>query len=197
MRPPPSRRLVLCWATALLPAAAALGVPALSAQQPISEFLDTIEVRVVNVDVVVLDRDGRSLPGLTREDFELLEDGKREQVRESARDSEALIYWIRLTEAAKESGHASAWRGAAEHAREIDGLRRVVTASGGRVLEIPRIDDVDAALAEVLAELREQYVLGYYPSRSRGPGAWHDIEVRVGRPGARPRARDGYREGRN
>ena len=52
------------------------GAAALSAQEPLSEFLDTIEVRVVNVDVVVLDRDGRPLPGLTREDFELLENGK-------------------------------------------------------------------------------------------------------------------------
>ena len=65
------------------------------------------------------------------------------------------------------------------------------------MLQIARIDDVDAALAEILAELREQYVLGYYPSHSQGAGAWHEVEVRVGRAGARPRTRDGYREGRD
>ena len=39
-------------------------------------FFETVEVRVVNVEVVVTDRDGEPVYGLTRDDFELLEDGR-------------------------------------------------------------------------------------------------------------------------
>jgi len=47
----------------------------LAAQQPLVE---TFEVRVVNVDVVVTDRAGNPVPGLTAKDFEILEE-KRPQ----------------------------------------------------------------------------------------------------------------------
>lgn len=38
-------------------------------------FVETVQVHVVNVDVIVTDRKGRPVTGLTRDDFELLEDG--------------------------------------------------------------------------------------------------------------------------
>jgi VWFA-related protein len=40
------------------------------------DFGEQVEVNVVNVEVYVTDKDGRRVPGLRREDFELLEDGK-------------------------------------------------------------------------------------------------------------------------
>lgn len=43
-------------------------------------FGEAIEVNVVNVDVHVTDRDGRPVTDLRREDFEILEDGKRMEV---------------------------------------------------------------------------------------------------------------------
>jgi VWFA-related protein len=39
-------------------------------------FVDTVDVRVVNLDVVVTDKKGQPVTGLAREDFELFEDGK-------------------------------------------------------------------------------------------------------------------------
>ena len=44
-------------------------------QQP-SFFGETIEVRVINVDVVVTDKQGRPVSGLKKEDFDLFENGK-------------------------------------------------------------------------------------------------------------------------
>ena len=41
-----------------------------------STFFETVEVRVVNVEVVVTDAKGEPILGLTRDDFELTEDGK-------------------------------------------------------------------------------------------------------------------------
>jgi VWFA-related protein len=43
---------------------------------PESEFFDTIDVSVVNVEVFVTDRDGKRVKGLTKDDFELFENGK-------------------------------------------------------------------------------------------------------------------------
>src|SRR5262245_47191599 len=42
-----------------------------------SDFVETLDVEVVNVDVVVTDRSGNLLDGLTAADFEIYEDGER------------------------------------------------------------------------------------------------------------------------
>src|SRR5688572_14948644 len=43
-------------------------------------FSEVLEVRVTNVDVVVTGRDGKPVTGLTREDFELYENGVRKDI---------------------------------------------------------------------------------------------------------------------
>ena len=47
-----------------------------------------------------------------------------------------------------------------------------------------------------MSELREQYVLGYYPARDLDDGAWHQVEVRVDAPGIKVRNRGGYYDDR-
>jgi len=48
-------------------------------QQP-TFFSETIEVRVINIDVVVTDKAGRPVTGLTQEDFALFENGKPQPI---------------------------------------------------------------------------------------------------------------------
>ena len=55
------------------------GSAALSAQ-PGQPFVDSIDVQVVEVDVVVTDRKGRPVKGLKREDFELYVDGRPAEI---------------------------------------------------------------------------------------------------------------------
>src|SRR3954447_26980897 len=43
-------------------------------------LVEKIEVSVVNVDVTVTDRRGQPVSGLTRDDFEILEDGKPQPI---------------------------------------------------------------------------------------------------------------------
>src|SRR2546430_16327455 len=49
----------------------------LAAQEKIVE---TIEVRIANIDVVVTDRAGNPVSGLTKDDFELFENGKPQTI---------------------------------------------------------------------------------------------------------------------
>jgi len=52
--------------------------PALAAAPPAAPgFGETVEVNVVNVDVYAVDKDGHRVTGLGKDDFELLEDGKK------------------------------------------------------------------------------------------------------------------------
>ena len=67
---------------ALAAGAAALQSPAIRAQAPPAPPSVTfqVEVNYVDVDVVVTDEKGNFVSGLTREDFEVLEDGKLQKV---------------------------------------------------------------------------------------------------------------------
>jgi VWFA-related protein len=62
----------------LLPLAALLlaALPAAAASSGTPSFGDSINVRVVNIDVYVTDRGGHRVTGLERDDFQVLEDGK-------------------------------------------------------------------------------------------------------------------------
>lgn len=114
-----------------------------------------------------------------------------EEVRWAARRSQALLYWIRLEETANgRIERSSAWRDRHGHAEQLRLLESAVAESGGRVEAIPGVEQAGAALQRILRELREQYVLGYQPTRNTGDGAWHKIEVRAR--GGIARTREGY-----
>lgn len=67
--------MIMRSVTIALAAVVSLAAPSAMAQQdePIS---DAIDVSVVNVEVVVSDKDGRPVDGLSRDDFEIYEDGQ-------------------------------------------------------------------------------------------------------------------------
>jgi len=116
-------------------------------------------------------------------------------LRRVARRNQATIYWLRLGSDPDDSvvRRYSAWRDAAGHDSELQKLHTTVLESGGRIEPLASIGEVPAALARLLAELRDQYVLGYYPSKKRGSGAWHSVQVRTA-DGDRLRTREGYLE---
>jgi Ca-activated chloride channel family protein len=119
------------------------------------------------------------------------------RVRNLARGSQVVLYWLRLHDvgdAAEGIPSYTAWRDIEAHQREKALLRDTVLESGGRILEIDDVKQVESALRKVLEELRDQYVLGYYPSSSTGSGSWHEIKVRVRRSGLDVRTHKGYTE---
>jgi Ca-activated chloride channel family protein len=106
-----------------------------------------------------------------------------------ARAGQALIYWIQL--GGKHQSFTSAWRDFTANDREYEELEEAVRESGGRILPIERVGELEYAFRNILQELRQQYALGYYPNNSKGDGKWHKIDVRVKGAG-RVRTREGY-----
>lgn len=64
--------------------------------------------------------------------------------------------------------------------------------SGGRVVPVAADEEIEPVFADVLAELREQYVLGFYPTIQRDDGSWHEVEVDVRGSGLDVRTSSGY-----
>ena len=79
-------------------------------------------------------------------------------------------------------------------------LAELASVSGGRFIEVHRMEGLEGALAAVASELRGQYLLGYVPERRPGDTAerWRSISVRLTGPrgqapaGLQVRARTGY-----
>jgi Ca-activated chloride channel family protein len=122
-----------------------------------------------------------------------------EQTFRKARRSQALIYWIRLSRqsggmAPDEPGTKlqSAWRGADEYRNQFSLLQRVVEESGGRIIRVDRLEEIERIFVQILQELREQYVLGYYPGEQKNDGRWHRVRVKVKRRGVDVRTHEGY-----
>ena len=121
-----------------------------------------------------------------------------EQVQAIARRTHAVLYWLRLRRYAEEElpfvEIFSAWRDGEGHRRQMDLLQSTVLESGGRIETLDSLEQVKPALETLLRELRDQYVLGYYPSQSKGRGTWHDLELRVRGEGLQVRTQEGYLE---
>jgi Ca-activated chloride channel family protein len=121
-----------------------------------------------------------------------------EQVQAIARRTHAVLYWLRLRRYAEQElpfvEIFSAWRDGEGHRRQMDLLQSTVLESGGRIETLDTLEQVKPALETLLRELRDQYVLGYYPGNSKGRGTWHDLELRVRGDGLQVRTQEGYLE---
>lgn len=115
-----------------------------------------------------------------------------EDVLPGVRRSGALIYWLRTGATDPNRLQSSSWRNGDRHRREQEQLQRAVEESGGRQVVLGGLEESTAAFGEILQELRDQYVLGFYPTDAAGDGRWHELEVKVRRPGIRLRTREGY-----
>ena len=114
-----------------------------------------------------------------------------------ARQSQALIYWIRLVHStaqttANRTETFSPWRGNDWYKQQRRLLEDTVAESGGRIVDVPRIDQIPPAFREILRELREQYVLGYEPTDQHNDGRWRKVKVDVDRSGVKVHTRGGY-----
>lgn len=121
-----------------------------------------------------------------------------EQMVDAARTSNALIYWIRFARNTNDpfdiSGvtMTSAWRASDEYGRQVERLVQVVRESGGDIIPVASVAEIEPVFVRILEELRSQYVLGYYPDTRRSDGSWHRVHVAVDERGVDVRAPRGY-----
>jgi Ca-activated chloride channel family protein len=116
------------------------------------------------------------------------------------RRSRALVYFIRTrsgseptdSEPGKPPTASSPWRDHQGYRAEFKQLLRAVNDSGGRLLEVASPEGIEKAFGDIVTELRDHYVLGYYPSNRSGDGSWHKVRVEVSRPGVEIRTSSGY-----
>lgn len=142
-------------------------------------------------------RQGRKVVVLVSDGVDIESVLTMEQVQRIARQSQAVLYWLRLRrfdEALPQTEIFSAWRDGEGHRRELELLKSAVLESGGRIETLDDLAQIQTALQALLRELREQYVLGYYPGQSKGRGTWHDLELRVRGEGLQVRTQEGYLE---
>ena len=72
-----------------------------------------------------------------------------------------------------------------------DGLRFLADNTDGT--SIVNTNNIDGSLQRIVDDLSSYYLFGYYSTNTKLDGRFRNITVRVKRPGAKVRARRGYR----
>jgi hypothetical protein len=72
-------------------------------------------------------------------------------------------------------------------------LRDLAEITGGKLHRADTLGSLPLAFANIAAELRTQYSLGYYPTNAARDGKFRKIKIRTTRQGVIVRARPGYR----
>jgi VWFA-related protein len=81
---------------------------------------------------------------------------------------------------------------------EISGprlLSEIATQTGGRAFSAALQSDLPSVAARIAVELRNQYVLAYYPSNQARDGKYRHVEVKVSQPHGVPSLKAHWRQG--
>lgn len=104
----------------------------------------------------------------------------------AAQVADAVMYPIVVVPIAGDAGRNLG----GEHA-----LATLAASTGGRIFDPSGFDELDQAFADIIRELRTQYLIGFYPKDVKEePRRFHPVSVTVRPPGMRTVARSGYYE---
>jgi Ca-activated chloride channel family protein len=106
-----------------------------------------------------------------------------EEVLDLAKRSETAIYSIGLK--SRESG-----RGGFKEAEFV--LRQLSQETGGRTYFPNDLSELSGVYDHIAAEISSQYTLGYVSKNARRDGQWRRVVVRISRPNATARTKQGY-----
>jgi Ca-activated chloride channel family protein len=160
-------------------------------------------------DAIVAVTEKRLKPILGRKAIILLSDGQDygseapvENVVSTATESGTVVYTVLYSidprEAMKKLFGVSVRRtspGREWRERErlaLEAMQQLSSDSAGRLYRV-ELTDLDETFAHISEELRHQYLLAFYPGRTRLDGNPHNLSVEVSRPGAVVRSRANYR----
>ena len=108
-----------------------------------------------------------------------------EDVLDLARRSETAIYAIGLMED-NAGGQSKGFREATY------ALRQLSNDTGGRAFFPADVKSLASVYGQIYDELSSQYTIGYTSKNPRRDGAWRRLVVRVARPNAQARTKQGY-----
>jgi Ca-activated chloride channel family protein len=108
-----------------------------------------------------------------------------EDVLDLARRSETAIYAIGLMED-NAGGQSKGFREATY------ALRQLTNDTGGRAFFPADVKSLASVYGQIYDELSSQYTIGYTSKNPRRDGAWRRLVVRVARPNAQARTKQGY-----
>jgi Ca-activated chloride channel homolog len=74
-------------------------------------------------------------------------------------------------------------------------LSEIATQTGGRAFAASVSSDLPSVAARIAVELRNQYVLGYYPQNQVKDGKYHNVEVKIAQPPGMPPIKLHWRQG--
>jgi VWFA-related protein len=74
-------------------------------------------------------------------------------------------------------------------------LSEIATQTGGRAFAASISSDLPSVAARIAIELRNQYVLGYYPKAQVRDGKYHTVEVKISQPPGMPSLKMHWRQG--
>lgn len=111
---------------------------------------------------------------------------KYEEALAAAQRADVVLYPVVVIPIEADAGRNTG----GEHA-----LATLAASTGGRIFYPEGFEKLDAALAEILRELRTQYLLGFYPSRVHEQArSFHRVKVEARDPSWQVMARTGYYE---
>jgi Ca-activated chloride channel family protein len=130
------------------------------------------------------DRDGRHVIVVVTDGGDTTSRTKIEDALEAAQLADAVVYPILVVPVQTDAGRNIG----GEHA-----LTTLAQRTGGRVFEPSIGSQLDQAFADIINDLRTQYMIGYYPrDLPKDAPRFHPVRIELKRPDLRPQARNGY-----
>jgi len=138
--------------------------------------------------------DGRRVIVILSDGVDTISDATLEQAIQAAQIANCQIYVVKTTDF--ENFKRTGRRGSGANLRDLAAERRMqeLTAQTGGAVYSPLDErELDAAFANIAAELSEQYVLSYYPIDAKADGKFRQIALRVpAKQNVTVRTRKGY-----
>ena len=132
------------------------------------------------------DREGRHVIVVVTDGGDTTSYKKYGDALAAAQRSDVVLYPVVVVPIEGDAGRNTG----GEHA-----LATLAASTGGRIFYPESFDRLDAAFADILQELRTQYLLGFYPSNVREQARlFHQVKVEGRDPSLRVTARTGYYE---
>jgi Ca-activated chloride channel family protein len=128
-------------------------------------------------------RQGRKVMVIISDGEDTLSATNYQDAVRAAQQSDALVYSIIMVPVVASAGRATGGENA---------LIQVSRDTGGKYYYADSIASLDAAFQQISKELRTQYLIGYYPSRTAASSDFRRIDIQVRRPDLVAHHRAGY-----